>query len=271
MAIPAAAWRQHRQVQKFAEHGEPELEVVPAIAARIARNMAPEGEESQNRAGDERHAVGAHEVGGADDDAGRPWNVISQHFEERREIRYYKHRDDGDGEPDHTDDDERITHRALDPVLDFLVLAQVFAQPQEGIVERTRRFTHPHHADEQRREDVRMPGERGGEIAARLQAVQHIVQSVAQQRIVRRLGESAQAAQQRQAGLGDRIHLSREQHQVGGRGAPGAETLQQILDRCAPCRIGRDFQGSDPEIDQSSSDPVDGVRLEAPGDEISAP
>ena len=85
----------------------------------------------ENRAREERHAVGADEVGGSDDHARRPRNVIAQHFEERREIRYDEHGDDGDGEPDHADDDQRIAHRALDPVLHLLVLAQVLAQPQE--------------------------------------------------------------------------------------------------------------------------------------------
>ena len=106
-----------------------------------------------------------------------------------------------------------------------------------------------------------MPRQRGGEIAAGLQTLQDIVQSIPQQRVMGRLRQAAQSAQQRQAGLGDRVHLPREQHQVGGGWAACAEALQQVLQRRSLHRVRRDFKRRDAEIQQSRRHRVDRVGL----------
>src|SRR5271165_7150328 len=70
------------------------------------------------------------------------------------------------GDRDEGHDDQRIADRGFHPVLDLLVLAEVLAQAQERVVERTGRFADPHDAEEQWREDLRMARKRARQVPA---------------------------------------------------------------------------------------------------------
>jgi hypothetical protein len=171
-------------MQQRAEHRHLELEPVPLVAPGVRRDVPPEGKNTDDR---DRHECGAmmpDEAGRAHDNPRGPWNVVAQGLKQRREIRDHEDRDDDHRHRDGADHDERIAYGTLHPVVDILVVAQVLTEPRERIVERAGGFSDAHHADEQRREDLRVAGERGCEITPGLEAVKHVVQRIAQQCVV---------------------------------------------------------------------------------------
>ena len=74
-----------------------------------------------------------------------------------------------------------------------------------------------------------MTREAAREVAPGLQARQHVLERFAHHGVVRGGRETAQAAQQRHAGLRDGVHLPREQHQIGNVRLAETETPQQRL------------------------------------------
>jgi hypothetical protein len=75
----------------------------------------------------------------------------------------------------------------------------------------------------QRREDLRVPREARGEIASALEALENVLQRLAQDGVVRRGDEAAQAAKKRNTRASYRVHLAREHHEVGGGHASEAD------------------------------------------------
>ena len=135
-----------------------------------------------------------------------------------------------DRERDGDHHDDGISHRALDAVVHLLFLREVLGQALKRFVERAGRLADAHDAHVQRGEDLRMTREARREIAPALEAFENVLERLAQDRVVRRGDQAAQAAQQRNARARDRVHLAREHHEVGGGDAAQAEPAAELLE-----------------------------------------
>src|SRR6185312_9693427 len=197
---PAQA-SEDRLMGQRTDDGQRQEELVPPHAAVRRAHVGPHSKKQARAYGQHPIPIPAGYLRGAHDDAGRERNVITEHPEEGREARNHEGGDDPDGYRDRQDDDERIAQRILDAILKVLLLAQVVAEAHECGLERSRRLADRDDVEIDLREELRVPAEACRQVAAGLEAAQHVLERTPQHDIESGARQPSQSAQQRDADL----------------------------------------------------------------------
>jgi hypothetical protein len=226
--------RQDAFVDERPDHGNAQLPRVPAQAAVLGGYVLACCKGSDHQPAEYRAPVVLRKRRHAHDDPRGPRNLVAERAEQRREAGNHERRQHADGYRDGAQNDERIARCRLDAIAHVLVAGQVFRQALERGIQRSGLFAHLEDADVERRKDPRMARETACQVAAAFEIREDVFERFAQRYVVSRCRQSLDASQQRDAGLRDRVHLPREQHDVRKLRRPNP-SLRSAADRSPSC------------------------------------
>ena len=119
-------------------------------------------------------------------------------------------------------DDDRVGHRALDLAAQLVVLLELVGDPVQRGLEHAAGLTGAHHGDVERREDLRVLGERVGERQAGLDVLAHGADGVLELLVLELVLEHVERAQEGHARGDHGRQLARHDRQLGRLDAPEA-------------------------------------------------
>ena len=216
----------HQRRQRLAEPGDcslvhdlagdrqAQLQAIDVQASlRCAAPTPPSGDRADDDEQDQPPDVG-EEVRHADQQPGR-----QRQFTAEIVVHALEHRHDEQQHRAHDEDDEDahcdgIRHRRFDLPPQRLLAFQRGREAGENLVEHPACLAGAHHRDVQRREDLRMLGDRLREGQPAFDVGAHGLDHGRKCLRLRLLGEDAERAQQRQAGADHRGELTRDDHDV---------------------------------------------------------
>ncbi|MNE30721.1 hypothetical protein D3C80_1242530 [compost metagenome] len=150
---------------------------------------------------------------------------LGEHLGEGRDHQQVDHRQRHAHGDQH---EQRVAGGLLDALARLALHLQVAGQLAEGLVELAGVLADADHADEQRVEHPGMVAQRRGHGRATFEIAAQGLQHLAKIRVARRLGEAADGADDRYAGLAQAVHLPAEDDQLLQLDALAAEQLVQL-------------------------------------------
>ncbi|MNJ50953.1 hypothetical protein D3C77_462450 [compost metagenome] len=176
---------------------------------------------------------------------------LGEHLGKRRDHQQVDHRQRHAHGDQH---EQRVAGRLLHAFARLALHLQVAGQLLEGLIELAGVLADADHADEQRAEHLGVVAQRRGHAVAGFQVGAQRLQHFAQVRVAGRVGQPADGAQDRHAGLAQAVQLTTENDQFFQLDALATEQLVQLAQP-----IGGDGTGSAAighRVDQQRRDPL---------------